>query len=635
MAPRGLEEQMSDSLFPPLSQNPADPALATPEASRSAQDLATRLFPLVLILALIAAVARALMALPHIFTTLIGGDNDDIMRLMQIRAWLAGQGWFDMTQYRVLPPEGISLHWSRYVDLGISAILVPLSKVFPATLAENLTLVIWPTLLLVLMVLIAGHGTRRHLGAGAALAAMASVVQWAPIGTLYFGPARIDHHNVQMLTTTIMAYAMIGQGRALGRGLVAGAAAAFSLAVGLETLPLILVAGALLLLRAALEQEEATPLLIGFCVALFGAELVLFFGQTGPQEWLVPRCDKLATPVLALSGIAGLACLTPLALRRWLPAPWARLAVSAVVVGLGVKLCAGLLLPCLAGPYGSLPLDVQKIISTQVLEALPGLVFAAQSPFGYNSIMTPVFVAVLLSALFWTLRRNAPAAEKAAVGQMLVLGGVGLIGSFYQIRMNLLAACAMPFLTGYLLRCLWEKRAAGRSALWSLALIGAALLTEVATPLNIPAKAVVHALLPPEEANRLTQSGPQTDCRDPVNLAALDILPKARILTPMDLTAPMVATTHHDGLAAPYHRSAAAYANGIIPFRSAAGMVAALRSTGADYVAVCSGTSPGRSAPVTAQLLRGETLPYLQPVAVAGTALRVFKVLPDVLAVQP
>jgi hypothetical protein len=47
--------------------------------------------------------------------------NDSIMRLLSVRDWLNGQGWFDMSNGRVLPPEGISLHWSRYVDLASPA----------------------------------------------------------------------------------------------------------------------------------------------------------------------------------------------------------------------------------------------------------------------------------------------------------------------------------------------------------------------------------------------------------------------------------------------------------------------------------------------------------------------------------
>ena len=52
------------------------------------------------------------------------GDTDDNMRLMQVRAWLAGQGWFDLRNYRLNPPGGFDIHWSRLVDLPIAALIL-------------------------------------------------------------------------------------------------------------------------------------------------------------------------------------------------------------------------------------------------------------------------------------------------------------------------------------------------------------------------------------------------------------------------------------------------------------------------------------------------------------------------------
>jgi hypothetical protein len=48
------------------------------------------------------------------------GDTDDNMRIMQVRALLHGQGWFDLRQYRMNPPLGANIHWSRLVDLPIA-----------------------------------------------------------------------------------------------------------------------------------------------------------------------------------------------------------------------------------------------------------------------------------------------------------------------------------------------------------------------------------------------------------------------------------------------------------------------------------------------------------------------------------
>ena len=70
-------------------------------------------------------------------STLLGGaptytqmTTDDYMRLVEVRDLLAGQGWFDLTQYRLDPPAGVVMHWSRVVDVPIAfliQILAPLA----------------------------------------------------------------------------------------------------------------------------------------------------------------------------------------------------------------------------------------------------------------------------------------------------------------------------------------------------------------------------------------------------------------------------------------------------------------------------------------------------------------------------
>src|SRR5690606_35253478 len=41
-----------------------------------------------------------------------GGDNDSLLRLVQVRDLLAGQGWYDPMQYRMGPDGGFAMHWS-------------------------------------------------------------------------------------------------------------------------------------------------------------------------------------------------------------------------------------------------------------------------------------------------------------------------------------------------------------------------------------------------------------------------------------------------------------------------------------------------------------------------------------------
>ena len=54
------------------------------------------------------------------------GDTDDNMRIMQVRGLLHGQGWFDLRNYRLNPPFGANIHWSRLVDLPIAGLILAL-----------------------------------------------------------------------------------------------------------------------------------------------------------------------------------------------------------------------------------------------------------------------------------------------------------------------------------------------------------------------------------------------------------------------------------------------------------------------------------------------------------------------------
>ena len=73
-------------------------------------------------------------------------STDDAMRLVQVRDFLAGQSWFDLTQYRLSPPG--TMHWSRLVDAPL-AILIGFGRIgMPSAAAETVAIVFWPAALL-------------------------------------------------------------------------------------------------------------------------------------------------------------------------------------------------------------------------------------------------------------------------------------------------------------------------------------------------------------------------------------------------------------------------------------------------------------------------------------------------------
>src|SRR5690606_33981857 len=77
-------------------------------------------------------------------TDYVGADNDDVMRLVQVRDLLAGQSWLDLTQYRLALDGGTLMHWSRLVDLPIAGLIWAFAQLLPAERAEAAALLVWP-----------------------------------------------------------------------------------------------------------------------------------------------------------------------------------------------------------------------------------------------------------------------------------------------------------------------------------------------------------------------------------------------------------------------------------------------------------------------------------------------------------
>src|SRR5690348_3158904 len=55
-------------------------------------------------------------------------STDDAMRLAEVRDLLHGQAWFDLTQWRMNVPFGLSMHWSRLIDAPIAGLILILRQ---------------------------------------------------------------------------------------------------------------------------------------------------------------------------------------------------------------------------------------------------------------------------------------------------------------------------------------------------------------------------------------------------------------------------------------------------------------------------------------------------------------------------
>ena len=89
-------------------------------------------------------------------------DTDDVMRLVQIRDWLGGQGFFDLSQYRLGGAGGTPMHWSRLGDMGPAAIILAARPILGAGGAEFAALILWPSLLFLAFILLSGSIARTR-----------------------------------------------------------------------------------------------------------------------------------------------------------------------------------------------------------------------------------------------------------------------------------------------------------------------------------------------------------------------------------------------------------------------------------------------------------------------------------------
>lgn len=566
---------------------------------------------------------NALRAWPQIADLVLDADGDDQMRLVEVRDWLAGQGWFDLRQYRVLPPDGISMHWSRYLDAGIAGVLMVAGWILPPLQAEFATVILWPSLLAALMVLILAHGTNRLFGAAAAVGALAVFLSWGKLGGEFVAP-RIDHHNVQILCATALFYLALVPGRAWLLGGLGGCATALALAIGLEMLPTLAAIWGLMALRHAFDEPGSGDWLIGFGTAITLAAPVLMAGQTAPSAWGVLHCDVLAAPIMAVGAVGVVATLAPVMAARWLRGPVPRILTLILLTALGLWLTYPVLGHCLAGPYSEVAPEVRQIIATNVVEARSAALLATEDPALLGRVLgPPLLIGLMALAVTWRLRRRLERAQTIALVQAFLVFAAGLAVALVQIRAANLMTPAVPLLGGVLVHAF--AQIPRESVLRVPAVI--ALVLALPTTVERAATWLFHptAATPSAEITAVI-TRPQGDCRDHPAMAEIASLPTSVLFTTLNLGPTILAYTPHSVTSAGYHRNPDAFWNGVGAFTSEAALRRALIGSRADYVVLCAGGALEASSPALRAMLSGTSPAWLTDATGDRQLIRVFQV---------
>lgn len=582
--------------------------------------------PVWLLLAWILCCAILLGLSHHELLTLGFRDPDDAMRLQQVRDWIGGQAFHDISQHRVNPPLGGPMHWSRIVDMPIAALILLLRPLLGSGLAETVACALVPLLLLGSLAGAIFHATRRIAGESEALLS-AVLLLTTPTILVQFGPLRIDHHGWQILMATLALGGAFDRRPARG-GAVAGLALAVWLQISSEGLPYAALFGAAFALRQCRSREES-PRLLTFAISLGGAALPLLAILRGNDALLQEQCDALSAAYVW--PLAGFALAMPLALRLI----GSRSTLSRfLAAGVGAGTAGAIFLftgrPCLTGdPFQSLGPIAYKLWYLQVMEGRP---IWEQALSMRGLILLPPLAGLAASMLAIGAAQDARARERWIVLTGLLLGAT-LVALLVMRAMSVAHVFALPGLSWLMLRLFQRAQRHTVAVVRVLASSAVALLA--------PAALCALWIAATASAETPGKSTPTTtgECRTAATLTPLRALPPSTLFAPLDMGPDILIRTPHRVIGTAHHRNAAgitAVVEGFTaPPEKARLILAGLNAgRGPDYLITCPGLNEFQHyarehrGSLASLLNQGRPPAWLQPISLpAAKGLRAYKVM--------
>ncbi len=576
-----------------------------------------RLWPVVLggwAVAATLLIALSIRAISHLWFP----DPDDAMRLVQVRDWMAGQSWWDVSQHRLWGGH-FAMHWSRLVDLPLALAMGLLDPVFGPTLSTRIATTAVPMVTLLAVMALGAELTRRVCGLERAK--MAVLLAPLSVPLLYqVLPLRIDHHGWQIVFALLAVVSLVGKPDARSGG-VTGAALATLLTISLEGLPVTVAVLGVSMLGWAFDPTRRRQAL-ATAWTLTGGVIVLHVATRGPALF-TPACDAVSPVWIAALSVGAVGATIAMVVPR-LPL-LGRLAILAVAGGAALATLVLIEPQCLGGPFAGLDPLVRRFWYDNVSEGMP--IWAQTPSWAVMTIGFPI-TGLIGGAFAW---RASGGADRARWTMLLALAAATFALSLLVMRTGATAnALALPGGAWAMHAMLTRARAVQGVFVRVLATAGALL---AATP-----GLAGSALFGPPEANIGDSSSvpgvARLMCDRGREISDLAALPVATLFAPIDVTPEILATTRHRAIAGGYHRNLAALHRTIATFMADPDAAHRLVvASAADYVVGCPGANETEMykhfAPngLWARLERGEKIDWLKPVNIAHSPVLVRQVV--------
>ncbi|WP_064707677.1 hypothetical protein [Rhizobium bangladeshense] len=581
--------------------------------------LLTRLGPAVIAYSVILA---AVILVTKLFgaTDYVGPDNDDGMRLVEVRDFLAGQGWFDLMQYRLGLAGGTLMHWSRLIDLPIASLIWFFGLFAPRETAEALALAVWP-LSLIFPAMLAMAVAGRRIGGIAGMHIALGLTALAIFTGNRFAPGAIDHHNVQLALVATMVAMLVDPQRRGWCYAIAGVAAAVAIAIGAETTPFVAAVCLTVAVVWAWEGEGVAVAARAFGLSLTMAINILFFATVPPRLYAMVTCDNLSIGYYSLAAIGGSLLLfsAVFASRLRRPLRFAALAV----VGAGVFGSAILISPqCLSDPLGSLDPMLVELWLRHVSEAQSLLALARTDPFSIGAFYAAGLLGIAV-CIFRIIQRDRVQIHLVLLFLLATSWAIALVQVRGAAFSNLLSILPLALL-------IIDVRRISNSDSENIA---AAFVYVMSVLASVPAVwaiggGLVSLQMENDQQKKAAEPTKAISCTSKEALAPLAGLSVGLVSAPSEMGVSILRFTQNRVLSAPYHRNQGGMLTEMhIGLAKPLEAEAFLKGAGVTVLAFCPKDPQTRELAklkpdgLYAELGRGNIPPYLEPLPKAPDAV--------------
>ena len=506
----------------------------------------------------ISLICILLLAFLNKFGTLgvIGKDIDDVIRLVQIKDYLAGQSWFDTDQYRMGFGAGTDMHWSRIPDIPI----ILLTHIFDVFTSNERALIwaytVWPPLSGLLLIYGCLIGIRFWVPddlRDKSNIFLLILTGFLVITSYRFAPGSIDHHNLQL------GFLCLAMGFALDPKLrfktyfISGFAAAMSVAIGVETYIFVAIICGFVALNWLFYGREVSQATQGFGVGFSLTLLLVFIGTVPPENYGLIHCDALSliTVSVGVIGGVGLAILAKIGPSIGFEKSGFNRGIGLALLGL---ICGAALIfqapQCLSNPLDDLPDEVINLWLNNIDEAQSiaqsisheSVIKRARAPYALGA---PI-IALIVLCFGWKNNISKPSHIKSlqALPFILIISALGL--TFYQIRFSLFAYIfALIPLAAWVARVYTHTKFKNPASVMYLG----------ALSLSVPHIWALPVVVLQNDAQKIETDEQARQCKSEDVLGALNALPKGMILANPNMSGVILMETPHSVVSGNYHRN--------------------------------------------------------------------------------